>query len=1196
LSLEVYFILCNALSFLNPVVRCELSKPKGFPWAILSDKEVSRQEDDAFGVHTAFAKLLVQIAQEAPTPFTVGICGTWGSGKTSVIRILNGLLTTRPDHDLSLIYLDVWKYSSDPLKRWVLIETERQLTALGLIDKDYVFEDRSLQSHLEFDEQLEDKSTIKIEFRNIGLVLLFATLVTIVALAGWIFVPTTNRFRELVTLIAGAVIASTGALGMLAVVGKKAAEFISGMIFKRSTRHTTARAAFSSEKFSQIFKNLVARATSGESNRRLIFVFDNLDRCPADVAIEVISVVKTFLDEPQCVYVVPCDEDAIAAHIRSRFERKPDGVSSDEQTNQFLAKFFQMTLRLPAAADFAVEEYVDKELTAAKMSDLTTDARDVLVLGYRGETPRQVKRVLNDLIGFRALAHKIEEEGLVDVGSLTSDLGHLTKMAVLSAKWPSFMKMLAEDPIRWTDFMQKIRQKRSVDDYDLPEDLKQFLWRTRLVSPDADVRPWLYLRKGAIERDAAFHSRVQDMLQTGSEESLFQLIDDASVADRRGEILTIVVATLRRWIWNHRRVLLRNGAPLALKFALKNALADTDLVNTVLDSIDYLSTNATTEEMEELFSVADLARISEHAPSWQREKFLKPFMSLFLDRFPRTDERFQVWKQIVETGPSFAAADRAAMRGDIATRFAHTGKGQDEVMEVLNFVLEDMAARSWCVSEPLLKQLAETIQFDSSPKDANRIFVLTSLRSLQRRTSLSALVTNIATFADPNRGSGIDDLAKNALKALFAYEAKLINLADTTKLTSNLLQLATRTNPPERSWWTAALCHISPILADDDRAKLSVVLKSLLVDVDPNETIKIVNGMASLGSQVSLWDISEVVTTLQTQPSLYKARYGVNAASNRKNVLEALDSSAVLRHPEIFDATLAWDIAIYVELASTALAEGRVGVDEISSRTEAFCSRYLPAALATNRDLFNALVAMADKTPAVLSAGLSDLIASCEIEDVLGGDVEAFAKFTKFREKLPTDRQVEHTKRLVNALTDMPKPRLRLLTLLVTDLCRPESSAIRNPQLLKDLADFAFAAAREHGAEFTDTLSSVVNLLTDQQQQASLDRALDYLQSMEFNAADITKMEPFLRLVADQSGRISGNSLVEATRFVTRMLGAAKPESQKLSMLKALPTLGPAVFENVRSEVEAIANGTESDTSAAAKSLLDGQSGGRIED
>jgi len=476
-------------------------------WNLLTDEEVKRKEDDAFGVHTAYAQLLLRIARSCPTPFAIGLYSGWGTGKTSVIRLLQEIVERENTNSLTLVYLDVWKYSSDPLKRWILLETERQLEDQGIITA-YKYQNRTLASHLEYEEAWEEKGEVQLRYDLLWKYLpLLTSISTILCLL--LIALSENGFAFLRALsYLFALIAGGGVVGIIAdKFFRKVIDAIVEMAVTRTTKHVTALPAFSSEKFGLIFHDIVATVTGGPARRRLIFVFDNLDRCPAETAVEVIGVVKTFLDEPGCIYVIPCDEQAILTHVKCKFLNSPGNDSSDTYANQFLAKFFQMTLRLPPAADFAVEDYLDKELKEAKMEDLPTDARDLLVLGYRGETPRQVKRVLNDLIAYRGVAEQIEAQGLVDRGVLTSDLGHLTKMAVLSVKWPSFVRKLADDPEKWVEVMRAIRAERTVDMEEVEQDLAQFLWSTRLVSPDADIRPWLYLSRGSLEKDAALTRR-----------------------------------------------------------------------------------------------------------------------------------------------------------------------------------------------------------------------------------------------------------------------------------------------------------------------------------------------------------------------------------------------------------------------------------------------------------------------------------------------------------------------------------------------------------------------------------------------------------------------------------------------------------------------------------------------------------------
>ena len=267
---------------------------------------------------------------------------------------------------------------------------------------------------------------------------------------------------------------------MFEAVVKELFKSLSGLVFDRKVRHVSAQPAFSAEKFGEIFRDMIRQATSAPDPKRIIFVFDNLDRCSEAVAVETIGVIKTYLDEPGCVYIIPCDETALLKHISKSYTSQ-DGDGGQKYAREFLNKFFQTTLRLPIAPEFDIETFLDHQLGIAGMSDLPADARDVLVLGYLGQTPRQIKRVLNDLTAFRSLAVQAENQGLVETGALTSNLSLLTKMSVISVEWPSFLGLLADDPELWADLNRKISTGEHIDDTRIATGLRSFLHATKHV-------------------------------------------------------------------------------------------------------------------------------------------------------------------------------------------------------------------------------------------------------------------------------------------------------------------------------------------------------------------------------------------------------------------------------------------------------------------------------------------------------------------------------------------------------------------------------------------------------------------------------------------------------------------------------------------------------------------------------------------
>ena len=58
----------------------------------LSDKPLTAdyEQNDRFG-HTGIAENLKQIVLTCPVPFTIGLFGKWGTGKTSILNISNEL-------------------------------------------------------------------------------------------------------------------------------------------------------------------------------------------------------------------------------------------------------------------------------------------------------------------------------------------------------------------------------------------------------------------------------------------------------------------------------------------------------------------------------------------------------------------------------------------------------------------------------------------------------------------------------------------------------------------------------------------------------------------------------------------------------------------------------------------------------------------------------------------------------------------------------------------------------------------------------------------------------------------------------------------------------------------------------------------------------------------------------------------------
>jgi hypothetical protein len=123
--------------------------------------------------------------------------------------------------------LDVWKYSNEPLKRWILLETHRALTDQRAIP-DYKFGGRSLQSHLEFEESWEDHDKLSVNFTAIrwlglGVVVFFCAF-----FASLLFSPKGSFAGHILTTVAAFLATGWAAAFLFEAVVKEIFKSLSG--------------------------------------------------------------------------------------------------------------------------------------------------------------------------------------------------------------------------------------------------------------------------------------------------------------------------------------------------------------------------------------------------------------------------------------------------------------------------------------------------------------------------------------------------------------------------------------------------------------------------------------------------------------------------------------------------------------------------------------------------------------------------------------------------------------------------------------------------------------------------------------------------------------------------------------------------------------------------------------------------------
>ena len=116
------------------------ASPPQRTWFLKDEPLSNLQGQDRFN-HNAYVNLLVKAIRELTPPFTLGVFGSWGVGKSSIVNDLGDKLAQNSS-DTRTVTIDVWKYSDDSLRRQFLFDLQQDLHRQKALpkDRDYVQE------------------------------------------------------------------------------------------------------------------------------------------------------------------------------------------------------------------------------------------------------------------------------------------------------------------------------------------------------------------------------------------------------------------------------------------------------------------------------------------------------------------------------------------------------------------------------------------------------------------------------------------------------------------------------------------------------------------------------------------------------------------------------------------------------------------------------------------------------------------------------------------------------------------------------------------------------------------------------------------------------------------------------------------------------------------------------------------------
>lgn len=299
------------------------------------DEEISLNESNDILKTKVYADELVKVINNTPKDkvFTIGLFGSWGTGKSSIIKTAQDKIE-KENKNVKFITYDAWKYVNDSFRRMFLLKIQQELKQGQTEAMQRFYQSESAEA-----EPKTYMSTNRLAMFCLGL-LVFLIII-------WCF---PIKFEMKAPIFSGITL-----IGLLIT--------IFGGIFQQLKIQINKPIVFAPEQFEECFKEMVGKSFEKESClekvakyvkvgeqsikglEKLVIVIDNIDRCHNEMAYQLLTDIKTFLSDENynVVFIIPVDDEALKHNL---FSNNKSSQQCGKEKEEFLRKFFNINIRI----------------------------------------------------------------------------------------------------------------------------------------------------------------------------------------------------------------------------------------------------------------------------------------------------------------------------------------------------------------------------------------------------------------------------------------------------------------------------------------------------------------------------------------------------------------------------------------------------------------------------------------------------------------------------------------------------------------------------------------------------------------------------------------------------------------------------------------------------------------------------------
>ena len=333
-----------------------------------------------------YANILARVALDTPEPFTIGVYGGWGSGKTSLMRMMADFVAK--ENNAVPVWFNAWRYEKEehliiPLLATIITEIDAETN--------------------------KEKSTIIDPEIKKG----------------------AKSFRDALRGVLYGV-SIKGKIGVPGITDAELSISPKDMVdrYEKLNEVATERLLDQSLYFRSFTK--LDEITKGGKGPRLVVFIDDLDRCFPDKAVALLENIKLVLNQPNIAFVLGIAPKIIQAYLRAKYKKEYDIDNS--LYDDYLDKLVQLPFQIPDVKQ-NIEDYVrgllKRDEVFGEISDEDFEEEYEPLISICGpackNNPRAIIRFLNRLL----LLKQVHE---ARVGTTVS-LVHFGITNALQMKW-----------------------------------------------------------------------------------------------------------------------------------------------------------------------------------------------------------------------------------------------------------------------------------------------------------------------------------------------------------------------------------------------------------------------------------------------------------------------------------------------------------------------------------------------------------------------------------------------------------------------------------------------------------------------------------------------------------------------------------------------------------------------------------------